>query len=365
MKVPFLDLGASYQELKNEIDTSISRVLNSGNYILGKEVEHFENEWAKYCQAKYAVGLGSGLDALTLALRSLDVGPHDEVIVPSNTYIATWMAVKAVGATPIPVEPDPKTYNIDTSLIAQAITSNTKVILPVHLYGQPANMDSIIELAKQNKLKIIEDAAQAHGALYKDHRIGAHGNIVCWSFYPGKNLGAFGDAGAITTDDAKLAERINILRNYGSKKKYLNEEIGVNSRLDPLHAAVLSIKLKYLDEWNERRCLIANTYNESLGSCNLILPNILKFTKPVWHLYVIRCLERERLQNHLKESGIGTLIHYPVPPHMQKAFAGLNIEADSLPLARELSEQTISLPVGPHLDNEKLSYIIRKIIEFL
>src|SRR6056297_3919445 len=262
--IPFLDLRAAYLELKFDIDTATARVLDSGWYILGPEVEAFEAEWAAYCEARHAVGLANGLDALTLSLRALEIGPGDEVIVPSNTYIATCLAVAGVGATPVPVEPDPATHNIDPARIEAAITPQTRAILPVHLYGQPADMDPILGIARRHGLRVIEDAAQAHGARYKGKRIGAHGDIVCWSFYPGKNLGAMGDAGAITTDDPDLAERISLLRNYGSRQKYVNEEAGINSRLDPVQAAVLRVKLKVLDEWTERRRKLAAAYTEGL-----------------------------------------------------------------------------------------------------
>lgn len=364
MKVPFLDVGSSYRELKPQIDTAISRVLDSGCYILGTEVNAFEEEWAQYCEAKYAVGLGSGLDALVLALRSLDVGPGDEVIVPSHTYIATWMAVTAVGAIPVPVEPNPKTYNIDPKMIAASITKKTKVFLLVHLYGQPVNIDPIFELANQHGIKIVEDAAQAHGARYKGRRIGSHGHVVCWSFYPGKNLGAFGDAGAITTNDLNLAERISLLRNYGSKKKYFNIEIGMNSRLDPLQAAVLRVKLRFLDKWTERRRVIAKTYNEKLSNSGLILPNVPEWADPVWHLYVVRTQKRNKLKNHLAELGIETLIHYPIPPHMQDAYKRLSIAPKALSLAKDMSQEVLSLPNGPYLDDEQLIFIISEIIKF-
>lgn len=288
MKVPFLDLGASYRELKPEIDTAVARVLDSGWYILGPEVEAFEAEWAGYCEAKHAVGLANGLDALILALRALDVGPGDEVIVPSNTYIATWLAVSAVGATPVPVEPDPDTHNIDPARIAAAITPQTKVLLPVHLYGQPVDLDPILALAREHGILVVEDAAQAHGARYKGRRIGAHGDIVCWSFYPGKNLGALGDGGAITTDRADLAEKVQVLRNYGSRVKYVNVVQGVNSRLDPIQAAVLRVKLKHLDDWTDRRRTIADVYTQGLAESGLILPYVPEWAGPVWHLYVVR-----------------------------------------------------------------------------
>ena len=355
--IPFLDLGAAYRELKTEIDAAVQRVLDSGWYILGPEVEAFETEWASYCEASHAVGLANGLDALILALRALDVGPGDEVIVPSNTYIATWLAVTAVGARPVPVEPDPATHNIDPALIAAAITPATKVILPVHLYGQPADMDPILAIARQHGIAVVEDAAQAHGARYKGKRIGTHGDIVCWSFYPGKNLGALGDGGAITTNRADLADKIQVLRNYGSRVKYVNEVQGVNSRLDPIQAAVLRVKLAHLDDWTERRRVLAAQYLAGLGDTNLILPHVPDWANPAWHLFVVRTTERETLQSRLTAAGIGTLIHYPIPPHMQAAYADMGIEPGALPLARQLAGEVISLPIGPHLSPDDVQAI--------
>jgi dTDP-4-amino-4,6-dideoxygalactose transaminase len=353
--IPLLDLGASYRELKSQIDDAVFRVLESGYYILGEEVENFEAEWANYCEAKYAVGLANGLDALTLALRALDIGAGDEVIVPSNTYIATWLAVSNVGATPVPVEPDPETYNIDSSKIEAAINQRTRALLPVHLYGQPADLDPILHIARQCNLRVIEDAAQAHGARYKGKRIGSHGDVVCWSFYPGKNLGAHGDAGGITTDDSQIAERIKLLRNYGSRQKYVNEVAGANSRLDPLQAAILRVKLAVLDDWTERRRAIAMAYSEGLGDASLALPYVPNWADPVWHLYVVRTQHREKLKDLLNADGIGTLIHYPIPPHMQAAFSNLNIAKEELPLARLMSEQVLSLPMSPQLSLETLN----------
>lgn len=349
MKIPFLDLGASYRELKPEIDAAVARVLDSGWYIFGPEVAAFEAEWAAYCEAGYAVGLANGLDALILALRVLDVGPGDEVIVPSNTYIATWLAVSAVGATLVPVEPDPATHNIDPARIAAAITTRTRVLLPVHLYGQPADMDPILTLARQRGLAVVEDAAQAHGARYKARRIGAHGDIVCWSFYPGKNLGALGDGGAITTNRADLADKVKVLRNYGSRVKYVNEVQGVNSRLDPIQAAVLRVKLAHLDGWTDRRRTIADLYTRELADSGLILPHVPDWASPAWHLYVIRSTARGALQDRLGAAGIGTLIHYPIPPHMQDAYAELDLAPDALPLARDLAGEVLSLPIGPQM----------------
>lgn len=359
MKIPFLDLRAPYLELKNEIDAAVARVLDSGWYILGPEVEAFEEEWAAWCGAGHAVGLANGLDALTLALRALDIGPGDEVIVPSNTYIATWLAVTAVGASPVPVEPDPTTHNIDPAFIEAAITVRTRAILPVHLYGQPADLDPILALAHQHGFAVVEDAAQAHGARYKGQRIGAHGDVVCWSFYPGKNLGAMGDAGAITTNRADLADRIRTLRNYGSRKKYVNEEPGANSRLDPLQAAVLRAKLPHLDAWTERRRGIAAAYMVGLSESGLALPEVPAWAEPAWHLYVVCSADRDGLQQGLSEAGIGTLIHYPIPPHRQEAYAGLGIDAGTLPIAERLADEVLSLPIGPHLGMESVEEIVR------
>ncbi|QNJ24563.1 perosamine synthetase protein family [Synechococcus sp. SYN20] len=358
-KVPFLDLRAAYLELKPEIDAAIARVLDSGWYILGSEVEAFEAEWAQYCGASHAVGVGNGLDALTLALRALEIGPGDEVIVPSNTYIATWLAVSAVGATPVPVEPDLATYNIDPALIPAAITPRTKALLPVHLYGQPANLDPILAIARQHNLSVVEDAAQAHGALYKGQRIGAHGDIVCWSFYPGKNLGALGDAGAITTNRADLADRIRILRNYGSRLKYVNEVKGFNSRLDPIQAAVLRVKLLVLDEWNARRRVIAQRYLEGLAGSALVLPKVAEWAEPVWHLFVVRHPERDALVKRLNEAGVGSLIHYPVPPHLQEAYAEMELGMGAFPVAERMAGEVVSLPMGAQLSATSIDPICR------
>lgn len=357
MNVAFLDVGASYRELKSEIDSAIRRVLDSGWYILGPEVEAFESEWAEYCGAKHSVGLANGLDALTLALRALGIGPGDEVIVPSNTYIATWLAVTAVGATPVPVEPFPGTYNIDPLRIKVALTPKTKVILPVHLYGQPADLDPILELARQHGIFVVEDAAQAHGATYKGKRLGCHGDVVCWSFYPGKNLGAMGDAGAITTDNEELADRIRVLRNYGSRVKYLNEVEGMNSRLDPIQAAVLRVKLLHLNAWTERRRLIAHKYSLGLKDTGLVLPFVPDWAEPAWHLYVVRTKNRDKLQEQLSSVGIGTMVHYPIPPHKQAAYAPAGFQNASLPIATSLADEVLSLPIGPQLKMEQVSAV--------
>lgn len=359
--IPFLDLGAAYCELKTEIDAAIHRVLDSGWYILGPEVDAFEAEWAACCEADHAVGVANGLDALILALRALDIGPGDEVIVPSNTYIATWLAVTAVGAQLVPVEPDLATHNIDPARIAAVITPATRAILPVHLYGQPANLDPILALARQHGLAVIEDAAQAHGARYKGRRIGAHGDVVCWSFYPGKNLGALGDGGAVTTNRAELAERIRVLRNYGSRVKYVNEVQGVNSRLDPIQAAVLRAKLPHLDAWTNRRRTIAAAYAEGLRDSGLILPHVPNWAEPAWHLYVVRSPDRDGLQKRLAAAGVGTLIHYPIPPHMQSAYVNLGLAPNALPMARQLAGEVLSLPIGPQLPLADAAQVIEAV----
>jgi dTDP-4-amino-4,6-dideoxygalactose transaminase len=337
MKVPFLDLAAPYAELREDIDAATARAVASGWYILGPEVARFETDFAAFCGAAEAVGVGNGLDALILALRAAEIGAGDEVIVPSNTFVATWLAVTEVGARPVPVEPDPATCNIDPDRIEAAITPRTRAILPVHLYGQPADLDPILEIATRHGVRVIEDAAQAHGARYRGRRIGAHGDMTCWSFYPGKNLGAMGDAGGITTDDPALAERLRMLRNYGSREKYVNEVAGLNSRLDPIQAAILGVKLARLDAWTERRRAIAARYLEGLADTGLILPHVPDFADPVWHLFVVRHPARDAVQAGLAAAGIDTLIHYPIPPHAQQAYRALGLTDADLPLAASLA----------------------------
>lgn len=361
MNVPFLDLKAGYIELQPEIDAAIKRVLESGWYILGKEVDSFEREFATYCEAQYCVGVANGLDALHLALLALGVGAGDEVIVPSNTYIATWLAVSQCGATPVPVEPDALTYNINPIRLEAAITSRTKVILPVHLYGQPADLDPILVLARKYGLKVLEDGAQAHGARYKGKRLGAHGDVVAWSFYPGKNLGAYGDGGAITTNDPEIADRIRVLRNYGSRVKYVNEVRGFNSRLDTLQAAVLRVKLHHLDTANQARRAIAARYLNGMSGTELILPFVPEWAEPVWHLFVVRSKNRETLLQQLNQEGVGTLIHYPIPPHLQQAYADSDYLNGGFPVAEQIAKQCISLPMGPHMLPEDVSHVIRTV----
>ena len=356
--IEFLDLKAPYIELREELDQAISRVVSSGWFIGGPEVDQFEAEYAEYCGATHAIGVANGLDALHLALRAMDVGPGDEVIVPSNTYIATWLAVSQCGATPVPVEPSAATYNIDPELIEAAITPRTKVLLPVHLYGQPADLDPILDIARRHGLKILEDGAQAHGASYKGKRLGAHGDAVAWSFYPGKNLGAMGDGGAVTTNDERIADRVRVLRNYGSRVKYVNEVKGYNSRLDPLQAAILRVKLKVLDEWNARRVRIANRYSAALNLPELVLPRNPSWVESAWHLYVVRHPRREKLQEALQKACVGTLIHYPIPPHLQAAYAAEGFDQRSYPLAESLASEVLSLPMGPAMTDEQVTQVI-------
>ncbi|RKP50854.1 DegT/DnrJ/EryC1/StrS family aminotransferase [Trinickia fusca] len=347
--VPFLDLSAGYQELKTELDAAYRRVMDSSWFILGREVEAFEKEFARFCGVEHCIGVGNGLDALSLIVRALDIGPGDEVIVPSNTFIATWLAVTHAGATPVPVEPDPSTHNIDPARIAEAITPRTKAIMPVHLYGQSADMEPILALARERGLKVIEDAAQAQGARYHGRLAGSLGCAAAFSFYPGKNLGAFGDAGCVVTNDGALAKRVRELSNYGSSQKYHHDALGFNTRLDELQAAFLRVKLERCDEWNERRRAIAAHYMTRLKGADLILPNVLDGAVPVWHLFVVRVQQRELVAKFLAERGIATQIHYPIPPSRSGAYASMDFSAGSMPIAEALSREVLSLPMGPHM----------------
>ncbi len=356
-EVAFLDLRATYIEIKDELDAAYQRVMNSGWYILGDEVTAFEKEFAEYCGTRHCVGVGNGLEALQLILRSLGIGADDEVIVPANTYIATWLAVSNTGATVVPVEPDPSTYNLDPQRIEAAITTKTRAILPVHLYGQTAEMDPINDIARRRGLKVIEDAAQAHGARYRDRRAGSLGDAAGWSYYPTKNLGAYGDAGAVTTDDDELADRVRLLRNYGSKSKYYNDEQGINSRLDELQAALLRVRLRHLDEWNGRRARIAAMYLEELRETDLMLPGVCAGADPVWHLFVVRSKSRDELQSYLKSKGVNTLVHYPVPPHLQLAYKDAGL-ATGYPITEAIHGEALSLPIGPHLSEDDVARVV-------
>ncbi|MGZ3814150.1 MAG: DegT/DnrJ/EryC1/StrS family aminotransferase [Mucilaginibacter sp.] len=361
--VSFLDIKAANQALSSGIEQGFDRVLNSGWYILGNEVTKFEQEFADYCEVAYCVGVGNGLEALHLILRAYGIGIGDEVIVPANTYIATMLAVTYAGAKPIPVEPDEQTFNLNPLLIEAAITPKTRAIIAVHLYGQPADMEAIKAIASRYNIKVIEDAAQAHGARYKKCRVGALGDAAGFSFYPGKNLGAIGDAGAVTTNDAGLADKLRALRNYGSRVKYVNDFKGFNSRLDELQAAVLREKLIRLDEWNERRKDIADHYFRELLDSPLQLPVVANWADPVWHLFVVRYSRRDNLLKQLLDAGIGTMIHYPIPPHLQAAYAELGFAEGAFPITERIHREVLSLPIGPHLAQSQLQKIIGQIRE--
>lgn len=357
--VPFLDLKSPYLEIKQELDDAYDRVMRSGWYILGDEVDSFEREFASYCGVKHCIGTGNGLDALHLILRAYGIGPGDEVIVPANTFIATWLAVSYAGARPVPVEPDSRSYNLDPQKIESAITKNTRAIMPVHLYGQPADMNPIREIAGRYGLKVIEDAAQAHGASYLGKKAGGLGDAAGWSFYPGKNLGALGDAGAMTTDDDLLAEKLRVLRNYGSKVKYYNEVKGYNSRLDPIQAAFLKVKLRHLDDWNERRFRIVQHYIEALAPVpGVVLPAIVSKAMSSWHLFVVCVEDRDVLQKHLKAQGIDTLIHYPVPPYLSEAYREEQWRKGDFPITEKLADTVLSLPVGPHMSEQNVERVV-------
>lgn len=347
--IPFLDFSAMHAELRPRLDAAYSRVVDSNWLILGREVEAFEREFADYCEAKHCVGVANGLDALFITLKAMGIGAGDEVIVPSNTYIATWLAVSYAGAKPVPVEPDKRTYNLDPSRIEAAITPATRAIMPVHLYGQPADMDPIIAIAKRHDLRVIEDAAQAHGARYKGRRVGGLGHAAGFSFYPGKNLGALGDGGAVVTNDDAVADQLRVLRNYGSRVKYRNEVKGFNSRLDEMQAAFLREKLVLLDEWNGKRRAAATRYLQALAQSGLGLPHVPAWAEPVWHLFVVRHAARDRLQAGLTARQIGTVIHYPIPPHLQPAYAELGIPKGALPIAERIHEEVLSLPIWPQI----------------
>ena len=360
--IPFLDFEPMHKLIRSEIMQSFQNVYDANWFVMGKKLEAFEKEYAAFNNTKYSIGVSNGLDALHLSLKALNVNKGDEVILPANTYIATLLAISYVGATPVFVEPDKNTYNINPANIEAAITSKTKVIMPVHLYGQACDMDAIMTIAKKHNLFVVEDNAQAHGAAFNGKVTGSFGHANGTSFYPGKNLGALGDAGAVTTNDESIAKKISILRNYGSEKKYHNEEIGFNMRLDELQAAFLSVKLKYLMDWTKQRQEIANFYNEALKNVgDLTLPTIQLNATHVYHLYVIKTKKRDRLQKHLNENGIGTLIHYPIPPHLQKAYKLLNLKKGSFPITENLAESCLSLPIWPGMTLKQVNTVVENI----
>lgn len=364
MTLPFLDLRSTYRELSEEMDVAVRRVLESGRYLLGPEIEGFERAFAEYLGTRHCVGVGSGLDALHLSLRALGVGPGHEVIVPANTYIATWLAVSHAGATPVPVEPEEGTYTLDPGRLEDAVTPRTAAVIPVHIYGQPVDMAPILELAGGRGLRVLEDAAQAHGACYRGRPVGGLGDAAAWSFYPGKNLGAFGDGGAVTTDDDAMADRLRVLRDNGSEAKYVHSAAGFSSRLDEVQAAVLRVKLRHLDEWNARRRKVAELYLDGLEDSPLALPQVPGWSEPVWHQFVVRSGRREALRRHLAEAGVETHIHYPIPPHLQEAYAGLGLSEGRFPITEAIHREVVSLPMGPHLGEVGAARVVDAVRSF-
>lgn len=364
MKVPFVSFTTMEKELDKEIRLAFERVYASSWYIQGKEDEEFEKEFAEFCHSKFCVGTGNGLDAIMLPLKALNITSGDEVIVPSNTYIATALAVTYVGATPIFVEPDIRTYNIDPLKIEEKITERTKAIIPVHLYGQPCDMDPIMEIAKKYKLHVVEDCAQAHGATYKGKVVGSFGDAAAFSFYPGKNLGALGDGGATVTNNEEISLKVRALGNYGSDYKYHHIYKGNNSRLDEMQAAFLRAKLPHLNRMNNERKRIANRYINEIKNPNIVLPYVLEECDSVWHVFAIRCNRRDELSKYLNDNGISTNIHYPIPMHKQKAYEDLNIPNGALPIAEEISETQLSIPMYYGMTEEQIDFVINKINEF-
>lgn len=365
MKVPFLDLAAAQREIKNNLVGAFDRTVDSGWFVMGAECDHFERNFAAYCGVKHCIGVGNGLEALHLILRAARIGSGDEVIVPSNTYIATWLAVSFTGATPVPVEPSKDTFNISPEEIEKKISTRTKAVLAVHLYGRPADMVMIKRICDNHGLMLFEDSAQAHGSVLNGRKTGGLGLAAGFSFYPGKNLGALGDAGAVTTNDDQIASNVRILRNYGSKRKYYNELKGYNSRLDEIQAAFLIEKLKVLDEWNNRRKEIARRYLDLLSDIpDLALPERGVSDEHTWHLFVVRSTQRDKLAEYLAARGIGTIIHYPVPPHLSQAYADLGLSRGDFPIAEELADTVLSLPIGPHMSSHQLDYVVQNVRDF-
>lgn len=365
MIIPFVSFEKMHSELRSELDKAYNKVLDSNYFIQGNECKKFEDKFAEYCNAKYCIGVGNGLDALTLILKAMDIGSGDEVIVPSNTYIATALAISSVGAVPVFVEPEISTYNIDVNKIGKSITSKTKAIMAVHLQGRPADMDAINSIAEEYNLKVIEDAAQAHGAKYKGKMVGSLGDAAGFSFYPGKNLGALGDGGCVTTNDKELAEKIRALGNYGSDYKYHHIYKGVNSRLDELQSAFLSVKLNNLDKWNIDRRRIAKKYLSEITNPNVILPlPSNEEYEHIYHVFVIRCNKRDELESYLNNLGISTVKHYPIPMHLQGAYTDLDISQGLLPIAEEISSTVLSIPMYYGMTDEEINYVIDSINKF-
>jgi dTDP-4-amino-4,6-dideoxygalactose transaminase len=363
VKVPFVNLQAGHEGLHQELDEAIRGVLTRGDFVLGRDVDLFEEEFAAYCGSQFAVGVDSGLSALELGLRAFDIGPGDEVIVPSHTFIATAAAVTFAGATPVLVDVEAESYNLDVSQVEAAITSRTRAIIPVHLYGLPANMDGILRLAEEHNLVVIEDGSQAHGATYKGQRVGYLGHAAAFSFYPTKNLGAAGDAGILVTSDGEAAERVRAMRNVGQRQKYYHELPPFNHRLDTMQAAVLRVKLRYLEGWTEARRQTAALYGELLQGSNVLTPVESPEAKHVYHLYVVRTPERDRLQAHLQEHGVSTAIHYPVPIHLQPFYAGNGFRRGQFPVTEELCGEILSLPMFPGMTAKQVEYVAARVRE--
>lgn len=365
-QINLVDLKLQYNQIKGEVNSALNRVLASTDFILGEETKNFEKEFARFIGVKYAVGVGSGLSALELGMKALGIGPGDEVITPANSFIASSSAISFTGATPVLVDCSEKDFNIDPIKIEKKITKRTKAIMPVHLYGQSALMDEIRKISQKYKLAIVEDACQSHGATYKNKRVGSFGNFGAFSFYPGKNLGAYGDGGILVTNNKHLAETVSMMRNYGQKKKYYHKFLAWNSRLDNLQAAILRIKLKYLDEWNSKRAKHARTYNDGLKGLPILTPQVNPQTSHVYHLYIIRTKSRDKLAEFLKSQGIATGLHYPTPIHLQKAYSSLGYKKGDFPVAEKLSKEVLSLPMYPELTRKEIEYIcslIRKFFE--
>ncbi len=365
MNIPLVDLKKQYQPLREEIFAELAKIFDSMYLFLGENVQAFEREFAAYCSVRHAVGVGSGTDALHLALRACGIGPGDEVITVSHTFIATVEAIALVGATPVFVDIDPQTYNIDVTQVEAKITARTRAILPTHLYGQPADMHPLLDLARKYDLKVIEDACQAHGAEYKGKRAGSIGDVGCFSFYFSKNLGAYGEAGAVVTNDEEIAERVRILRDHGSKTKYHHVLIGTNARLDEIQAAILRVKLRRLEQWNTQRRAHAAAYNEALEGSEVITPFESPFVEHVYHLYVIRTPRRDALKEWLKSQGVATGIHYPVPTHLQEACREYGYGKGSLPVTEQCAREVLSLPMYPELEPEQIEYIAGLIKRFM
>jgi dTDP-4-amino-4,6-dideoxygalactose transaminase len=362
MHIPFVDLVQQYNSIKDEVAVAIQNVLDTCSFIGGKPLEEFEAAFAKYCDSRYAIGMANGTDALHLVVRALGIGAGDEVITAANSFIASASSIEMANATPVFVDIDPVTYTIDPAKIEAAITPRTKAIIPVHLYGQAADMDPIMEIARRHNLYVIEDAAQAHGTEYKGKRIGSIGDVACFSFYPGKNLGAYGDGGAVTTNDPELVKRLNQLRDHGRMSKYEHAMVGYNSRLDSLQAAILSVKLRYIDSWNSKRMEIAGWYGELLAQSGLVLPSARSGSNHIYHLYVVQTSDRAAIQQHLADAQVATGIHYPVPLHLQPAFKHLGYKQGDMPVTEAAAERLLSLPMFPELTREQVEYIVEHLL---